>query len=410
MFMPRRVLIAAPQPFFSDRGTPIAVAFLAEALVELGVELEVLTYPIGEDVEGLHIRRVANPFGVTRVPAGFSLSKIALDVSFLYTLRQRLLGGDYDLVHAYEEAAYFVAGLAKSRVPTMIYDMASSIADELGRGTALGAPLRWLEGRVLARSDMVVCSLGLGSVVRARAGRIPYREWRFPASPPQVSPEEVGRLRRNLGIPEEAQVVLYAGTFAPYQATELMLGAVPKVLAADPRAFFVFVGLAGEDERMRATGLIGGAASSPRVRLLPRVARQQLDAFTALAGLLLSSRRDVRNAPLKLFNALAAGKPLVANDVPAHRTILNEQLALLVPSTSDGFATGILRLLEDHELARRLAANSLTYAQRHLRWAHFVELVREVYLAATHHSGRLARGAAMSGGDREAEPNEPGSD
>ncbi len=388
--LPRRVLIAAPQPFFSERGTPIATEFLARALIELGVEVEVLTYPVGEDVDGVRIRRTANPFGFTSVPVGFSTAKIVLDIPFFYELRRLLRTGRYDVVHAYEEAAYFVAGCARSRVPPLIYDMASSIPDELGRVTRLAGPLRWLEGLVLARSSMIVCSLGLGSAVRARTRDVPLREWRFPASLPSFEPDEVSDLRRQLAIPDDARVILYAGTFAPYQATELMLGAVAKVLAADPQAVFIFVGFVNDAEQLRARACLGEAASSGRVCLLPRVARQKLDAFTGLATVLLSCRGDVSNAPLKLFNALAAGKPLVANDVPAHRVILDDRLALLVPSTSDGFAAGILRLLNEQDLALGLATNGRAYAQAHLKWADFVDLVRDVYDTALHHAQRTA--------------------
>ncbi len=388
--LPRRVLIAAPQPFFSQRGTPIATEFLAKALMELGAEVEVLTYPLGDQVDGIRIRRTANPFGLTSVPPGFSAAKVILDVPFFSELRRLLRDGGYDVVHAYEEAAYFVAGFARSRIPTMIYDMASSIADELGRVTRLGGPLRWLESQVLARSNMIVCSLGLGSLVRARAHGVPLREWRFPATPPRFEPGEVRDLCRQLAIPDDACVILYAGTFAAYQAIELMLGAVPKVLAADPRAFFVFAGLVNDAEQLRVRALLGDAGSSERVRLLPQIARQDLDAFTGLATVLLSCRSDVRNAPLKLFNALAAGRPLVANDVWAHRVALNDRLALLVPSTPDGFATGILRLLGDPDLALRLATNGRAYAQQHLKWEDFVDLVREVYADAFHHAEQRA--------------------
>lgn len=387
---PLRVLVVAPQPFFSERGTPIATGLLAKALIELGVEVEILTYPVGEAVEGVQIRRTANPFGLRSVPVGFSTAKMVLDIPFFYELRRLLRTGSYDAVHAYEEAAYFVACFARSWVPTMIYDMASSIADEVGRVTPLGGPLRWLESLVLARSNMIVCSLGLGSMVRTRVRDVPLREWLFPATPPSFGPDEVSDLRRQLAIPADARVVLYAGTFAPYQATELMLGAVPKVLAADPSTFFVFAGFLNDAERSRARARLGEAGSSERVRLLPRVMTKSLDAFTGLATVLLSSRGEVRNAPLKIFNALAAGKPLVANDVPAHRVILDDQLALLVPSTSDGFAAGILKVLNDSNLAGRLAANGLAYAQQHLRWADFVDLVRDVYQGAFDHTDRKA--------------------
>ena len=56
------VLIVAPEPFYEDRGTPIAVGQLAAALATLEYRIELITYPIGDDVmlQGLRIERTAN--------------------------------------------------------------------------------------------------------------------------------------------------------------------------------------------------------------------------------------------------------------------------------------------------------------------------------------------------------------
>jgi hypothetical protein len=61
---PPRVLVLAPQPFYEDRGTPIAVRHLLEALCELEYHVDLLTYPVGAsiDLSNLHIRRVGTTF------------------------------------------------------------------------------------------------------------------------------------------------------------------------------------------------------------------------------------------------------------------------------------------------------------------------------------------------------------
>ena len=55
-FMPireqtRRVLIVTPQPFYEDRGTPIAVRYVANALSETGVQVDLLAFPVGQDLQ-----------------------------------------------------------------------------------------------------------------------------------------------------------------------------------------------------------------------------------------------------------------------------------------------------------------------------------------------------------------------
>ena len=66
-------------------------------------------------------------------------------------------------------------------------------------------------------------------------------------------------------------------------------------------------------------------------------------------------------SPLKLFEYMAAGRAIVASDLPAIREVLRHEVnALLVtPGDSTAFAQGIERLLADGELAARLARNAL---------------------------------------------------
>ena len=83
-----RILVVAPQPFYEDRGTPIAVRQVLEALSELGRPVDLLTFPIGSDVaiRGLRIFRSANPFGFQRVPIGLSIRKVILDLPLTWEL------------------------------------------------------------------------------------------------------------------------------------------------------------------------------------------------------------------------------------------------------------------------------------------------------------------------------------
>ena len=74
----RRVLLLAPHPFFEQRGSPIAVALLAETLCDRGYVVDLLTFPGGSAVEipGLTIRRLPRVPGVKNVPVGLSWKKL----------------------------------------------------------------------------------------------------------------------------------------------------------------------------------------------------------------------------------------------------------------------------------------------------------------------------------------------
>ena len=114
---PSTVLIVAPEPFYEDRGTPIAVGQLAAALATLEYRIDLLTYPLGEDVvlQGLRIERIPRLPFVRRVPIGLSLRKVLLDLLMLPALWRRLRPETCLVVHALEEMALPVIWLGRRR-------------------------------------------------------------------------------------------------------------------------------------------------------------------------------------------------------------------------------------------------------------------------------------------------------
>ncbi len=121
-----RLLFLAPQPFFEVRGTPINVRRMVETLAQAGYAIDLVTYPVGEDVDipGVRILRVPGWPGLRQIPVGPSLRKIPLDgLMALYIFR--LLTRRYAVVHAVEEAALFCPWLLWIRRGTrFVYDMA----------------------------------------------------------------------------------------------------------------------------------------------------------------------------------------------------------------------------------------------------------------------------------------------
>jgi glycosyltransferase involved in cell wall biosynthesis len=392
-----RVLVVAPQPFYENRGTPIALLYVLRALSELGYRIDMLTLPVGQPVEvpGLRLLRTRNPLRIRSVPVGFSIRKLVFDALLCRDLRRALARRRYACVHAVEEAAFYATFLCHRKGVPVIYDMQSSLPEQLAqhpvlRSGVIQRALLWMERRLLQTADFVVCSAGLADHVRSTARGVAFREWHFPAAPPAAAAAEVAALRAEVNIPAGARVVLYSGNFAPYQGTELLFEAAPAVLAAVPDAYLVFVGAATEVELARR---VGDGAHAERVRVLPRQARERMPAFTQLASILVSPRNHGGNFPLKIFDYLAAGKPIVATDVPAHRAVLDDSLALLVPASAEAIADGLIKILQERELAERLSAAAARYARQHLAWSSFVHLVGEIYARAQarHGSGAAAR-------------------
>lgn len=127
------ILFMAPEPFYQERGTPIAVDLLLRVLSERGARVDVLTYHEGRDVEYPHVsihRIVSVPF-VRNIRPGFSWRKVICDVFMFFKAIRLVSKRRYQLVHAVEESV-FIAVIVKILfgIP-YVYDMDSSLSEQM---------------------------------------------------------------------------------------------------------------------------------------------------------------------------------------------------------------------------------------------------------------------------------------
>jgi glycosyltransferase involved in cell wall biosynthesis len=139
--------------------------------------------------------------------------------------------------------------------------------------------------------------------------------------------------------------------------------------------------------RAQAASLIQAGA----LRIIDRQPRHEISSYLSMADVLVSPRSHGGNLPLKVFDYLAAGRPIVATDIPTHRTVLNEERAVLVPPHTRGIAEGILSLLTDPERAARLGHAARAYAQKRLGWSSFVASLRQLYEEVHQHATVVRR-------------------
>lgn len=381
-----RILLVTPQPYYEERGTPIAVSLAARAMVESGFGVDLLSFPLGEAaaVPGIRIERCGNPFGVRHVRIGFSAGKLLLDASLLRSFEHLLARRRYVAVHAVEEAAWLASVLCPLHGVRFVYDMASAIPNQVRNHWLLGRqPIQFLlraaERRVIKRAAHVVCSGGLADHVRELVPDAAVTEWRFPASDERVDPSTVAALCRRHQIAQDDHVLLYAGNFSSYQGIELLREAFIREAASDPDLLLVCIGAADQKD----AHLFMSHVPEPlrgRVRVVRRQPRAMMPAWLALADCLVSLRTSGDNVPLKVFEYMAAGKPIIATAGPAHQPLLNDTRAFLCTTDITGVAGAIRRVFADPGHASVIGERAAEYASRHFSWTRFRELVAGVYM------------------------------
>lgn len=359
-----RILMIAPQPFLRPRGTPFSVLHRIRSLAgEGGHRVDLVTYPFGEDVaiEGLRIVRAPRPPGVRDVRIGPSLAKLALDLPLARTAWRLARSGDYDLVHTHEEAGWLGARMRDRLGLPHLYDMHSSLPLQFrnfGRWN-LRPVVRAFEGaerRTLAGSDAVIAiceALGERAREVGYEGPLEVIENTLDLPPPADAEARGKALRAELGL-GSAPLVAYTGTLERYQGIELVLGAAEVVHARRPEVRFLLVGgTAGESgalvQEAESRGLGGVVVARPAVP------PEEVHSVHRAADILITTRTRGTNTPLKLYQYLRAGRPIVATDIPSHTQVLGPESARLAPPEAGAIGEAVLAVVADPELARSLA-------------------------------------------------------
>lgn len=382
---PLRILMVAPQPFFRPRGTPFSVLHRVRALGEAGCRIDLVTYPFGADVNlpGLRIIRARRVPGIHDVKIGPSLAKVALDLSLMAATIRALATEAYDVVHSHEEAAFFCAWLARRRGLLHVYDMHSSLPQQLANFDAFNfSPFRkvfeYFERHVLTSCDGVITICQELADVAAEIA----------PGTPRAMIENTGddtavfSATRGSVAPEVAAltgpVVLYTGTMEAYQGIDLLLEAFRFVSLERPDASLVLVG--GRVEQIarfqREAERLGVA---DRTHFVGQVDPSSIPAYIDAATVIVSPRSSGTNTPLKIYGYLRSGKPIVATNLRTHTQILNPRVAELAPPTAEGLAAGLLRVLQDPARAAALAAEARKLADSEYSDTRYRERVVNFY-------------------------------
>jgi glycosyltransferase involved in cell wall biosynthesis len=160
---------------------------------------------------------------------------------------------------------------------------------------------------------------------------------------------EKEKTRQFLGLPENTHIVMYAGHLFAWKGVHVLA----KAATLMPNALFVFVGgITGAVERFH--NLCDGIKN---VLIVGHKPHADIPLYLAAADVLIlpnvsTERRSMHyTSPLKLFEYMAAMRPIVASDLPSLREILNEKNAIFFEANnSQALAKAIERALSDTEL------------------------------------------------------------
>jgi glycosyltransferase involved in cell wall biosynthesis len=193
--------------------------------------------------------------------------------------------------------------------------------------------------------------------------------------PPSLAAHAV---RGRWGIPATAPIVLYTGTFEPYQGLDLLVQTSVRLAQMHPAVRVLVVG--GEPAQVDAVREQARVAGADAVMVFTgQQPARDIPSYVAACDVLVSPRIRGTNTPLKIYSYLRSGKPIVATDLVTHTQVLSPAVARLAAVDADALAHAIVDLLTHPDERRRLAAAAAALADEKYSRGSYVRRTADAY-------------------------------
>lgn len=199
---------------------------------------------------------------------------------------------------------------------------------------------------------------------------------------PGGQPDEA--LKAKLGL-SGCAVLGFIGSFYAYEGLDLLLEALPEMLAKRPEVRLLLVGGGPQDTALKAQAHALGIAD--KIVFTGRVPHAEVNRYYDLADALVYPRHSMRLTelvtPLKPLEAMAQERILVASDVGGHKELIRdgETGLLFRAGSADSLAATVLRLLGEPALWPRLRQQGRRFVETERNWRVSVARYPAVYQA-----------------------------
>lgn len=171
-------------------------------------------------------------------------------------------------------------------------------------------------------------------------------------------------LRKTLNLPRVAKIIAYIGkykTMGMDKGVDALVRAFGSLRSKRNDTHLLIVGL-GESEKTELAAVLARTAVPPDAyTLVAYVSQNRVARFMRASDVLVMNYPDTpyyahSMSPMKMFEYMAARRPIVTSDLPAIREILDETVAVFVaPDDRQSLEEGILKLVTDEQFGARIA-------------------------------------------------------
>lgn len=195
--------------------------------------------------------------------------------------------------------------------------------------------------------------------------------WSSGVDPNLFDPNNVSDLRSELGF-KDRFVIMYHGILSPNRGLQQAIEAIAIVRKSHPEVMLFLLGKGSAQTQLEE--LVRNLGLEKHVLIHPPVPFEQVPKYikSVQAGILPFPDLDWWNtsSPIKLFEYLSMGKPVIVTDIEAHRAVLNNmKCGLFVPNHQPvNIADGIKSILEKASELTAMGVIARDNAIKHFTW------------------------------------------
>jgi len=375
-------------PFPANRGTPSRILRMSEGLIEKGHDIHIVTYHLKDENiplnERLIIHRTPDIHIYKKKSPGPSINKIFIDILLTFKLFYIVRKYKIELIHAHHIEGLFSALIVGKilKIP-IIYDAHTSVSEEL-------VDYGWVKEdsilqKLINNIEMKLANFSQRIIVVSNELKEKFVKFGISSNKISVIPTGVNfeffknadgtNLRNKLGLKTE-KIIMYTGTFAPYQGLEYLLRAMKIVGNMRKNVKLIIVGDSSDEEFKSLSKELGIYHLTFFVGEVPFT---EIPHFLDMADVVVLPRPKCWGFPQKLSNYMAAGKPIVVFEGSAKGVFHLKNGYVAKNGDVTSLARGIELLLDDKELAKKMSEEARKTAEKKLNWKNLIGDLDYIY-------------------------------
>ncbi len=379
-----KIAMVAACPFPYPRGTPVRIFRMAEALTQRGHEVHVITYHLGNELNGalFKVHRIKDIITYQKHSPGPTYQKlIVVDPLLAVKLYKFLKQNEVDIIHAHNFEGLLVASLVKrfKKLP-IIYDAHTILESELPYynlgfskkivkriGSYLDRRLPRMANYIITVTDIIRTKLIQNSGIDSK----------------NITTLMNGIEREHFNIKKDdceihkngRKTLIFTGNTAAYQRIDLLLKVLREILnkrqdiqllIISDSPFNYYESLANKLQVRSYVNVISSEFNS-----LPK--------YLAEADISLNPRTDCDGIPQKLLNYMAAGRAVVSFS-GSGKILEHGKTGWIVENGNvNAFANAVLFLLDNPIIAQKLGDNAREFITLKHTWEKVAEGAEDIY-------------------------------